>query len=70
MALLERGAANVEPSAAVPPHGVDVAGLLRWARARAAEAARGGDVDLTPPRLTVPAEPGQTARHDRTGRTA
>ena len=30
--LLERGAANIEPYAASPPHGVDVPGLLRWAR--------------------------------------
>jgi uncharacterized protein len=32
-ALLERGAANVEPYAAAPPHGVDVPGLVGWARA-------------------------------------
>ncbi len=31
--LLERGADNIEPYAAVPPHGIDVAGLVRWARA-------------------------------------
>ena len=30
--LLDRGAANVEPYAAAPPHGIDVAGLVRWAR--------------------------------------
>jgi uncharacterized protein len=31
-ALLDRGAASIEPFAAEPPHGVDVAGLVRWAR--------------------------------------
>ena len=30
--LLDRGAANVEPYAGDPPHGIDVAGLVRWAR--------------------------------------
>ena len=30
--LLDRGAGNVEPYAAAPPHGIDVAGLVRWAR--------------------------------------
>jgi hypothetical protein len=30
--LLERGAGNIEPYAAAPPHGVDVAGLVAWAR--------------------------------------
>jgi hypothetical protein len=49
--LLERGAATVEPYAAAPPHGIDVAGLVRWARARAAEAGGGTDVDLAAPRL-------------------
>jgi hypothetical protein len=49
--LLERGAANVEPYAAAPPHAVDVPGLVGWARARAAEAGGGADVDLAAPRL-------------------
>ena len=31
--LLDRGAGNVEPYAAAPPHGIDVDGLVRWARA-------------------------------------
>ena len=39
--LLDRGAANVEPYAGDPPHGIDVTGLVRWAR-------RGGE---GPPRL-------------------
>jgi uncharacterized protein len=30
--LLDRGAGNVEPYAAAPPHGIDVPGLVRWAR--------------------------------------
>jgi hypothetical protein len=51
VALLERGAGNVGTYVAAPPHGVDVPGLVRWARARAAEAADGGEVDLTAPRL-------------------
>jgi uncharacterized protein len=29
--LIERGAGNLAPYADAPPHGVDVAGLLRWA---------------------------------------
>jgi hypothetical protein len=49
--LLDRGAGNVEPYAADPPHGIDVPGLVAWARARAAAAAAGADVDLTAPRL-------------------
>ena len=31
--LLDRGAANIEPYAAAPPHGIAVAALVRWARA-------------------------------------
>jgi uncharacterized protein len=49
--LLERGAGNIEPYAAAPPHGLDVRGLVGWARARAAEAGDGREVDLTAPRL-------------------
>jgi hypothetical protein len=49
--LLERGAGNVAGFAAVPPHGIDAAGVVRWARDRAAAAAAGSPVDLTPPRL-------------------
>lgn len=30
--LLQRGAGTIEPYADAPPHGVDVAGLVRWAR--------------------------------------
>jgi uncharacterized protein len=49
--LLERGAGTIEAYAAAPPHGVDVPGLVAWARARVAEAGGGADVDLTAPRL-------------------
>jgi uncharacterized protein len=53
--LLERGAANVAGSAADPPHGLDVVGLVGWARTGAAAAAAGSPVP-GPPRLrTVPA---------------
>jgi hypothetical protein len=74
-ALLDRGARTVEPYGPAAPHGVDVPGLVAWARSRAADAAAGADVDLTAPRLTgLPggADRGQTAddRHDRPGRTA
>jgi uncharacterized protein len=49
--LLERGAGNIAPYAAAPPHGIDVAGLGNWARALASAAAAGGDLDVRPPRL-------------------
>ncbi len=49
--LLDRGAGNVEPYAPRPPHGIDVAGLVRWARASAEVAGAGRTVDVTPPRL-------------------
>jgi len=46
--LLDRGAGNLAPYAAVPPHGIDVAGLAAWAHGLAASA---GVADLRPPRL-------------------
>ena len=46
--LLERGAGNVAPYAAVPPHGIDVAGLVAWA-SRLASSTDGADP--RPPRL-------------------
>ena len=49
--LLERGAANVAPYAEEAPHGIDVAGLVRWGRALAADAAAGRELDAGPPRL-------------------
>ena len=45
--LLERGAGNLAPYAAAPPHGIDVAGLLTWARSLAARPTSG----RTTPRL-------------------
>ena len=45
--LLERGAAAIEPYAVSPPHGIDVPGLVAWAREQAA----GSDLDVRPPRL-------------------
>ena len=38
--LLERGAGNIAGYAAAPPHGVDVEGLVRWARSGDAVAPR------------------------------
>jgi uncharacterized protein len=49
--LLERGAENISPYAAAPPHGIDVAGLGTWARALASDAAAGHDLDVRAPRL-------------------
>jgi hypothetical protein len=49
--LLERGAGSIEAYAAVPPHGVDVPGLVRWARELAADAAAERPLDVRPPRL-------------------
>jgi hypothetical protein len=52
--LLDRGAGNLGGYAAAPPHGIDVAGLVAWAGARAADAGAGRPVDLTPPLLRGP----------------
>jgi hypothetical protein len=49
--LLERGAANIEPFRARPPHGVDVEGLQSWAQTLAAEAKVKARVEPVPPRL-------------------
>jgi hypothetical protein len=49
--LLDRGATNIAPYAERPPHGIDVAGLVRWARGLSGQAADGHDPDLSPPRL-------------------
>ena len=53
--LLERGAGNIAPYAERPPHGIDVAGLVRWAA--------GGAV-VPPPPLRAP-----TSRRDVIGGT-
>lgn len=57
-ALLQRGAASIEPYRGAPPHGVDVPGLIAWARALAAEAATGPAAAGRPPVLRVFAEEG------------
>ena len=49
--LLERGAGTIGSYEAAPPHGIDVLGLVRWARTLAADAAGERPLDLTPPRL-------------------
>jgi uncharacterized protein len=42
--LLERGAGNLAPYAAGPPHGIDVAGLVSWAHALAGRPSGRGPV--------------------------
>jgi hypothetical protein len=49
--LLERGAGNVGPYSDRRPHGVDVPGLVTWARALAASPADGRDPVRSAPRL-------------------
>ena len=49
--LLERGAGNLCPYAAAPPHGIAVAALIGWGRALADDAAAGRPLDVRPPRL-------------------
>ena len=49
--LLERGAANIEPFRARPPHGVDVEGLQTWAQTLATEAKVKARVEPVAPRL-------------------
>ncbi len=50
--LLERGAGNLAPYAAAPPHGIAVPALVAWGRSLAADAAAGRRLDVRPPRLT------------------
>lgn len=45
LALLRRGAEAIEPYAAAPPYGLDITGLVSWARAQHGRGA------LTPPSL-------------------
>ncbi|MGY1752292.1 DUF309 domain-containing protein [Blastococcus sp. SYSU D01042] len=49
--LLERGVGNVVPYAEAPPHGLDVAGLVAWGRALAADPASVADAAAAAPRL-------------------
>lgn len=48
--LLGRGADHIKPYQDEPPHGIDVAGLLRWARDHAADLEAGAE-QLPVPRL-------------------
>lgn len=48
--LLRRGADHIEPYRDAPPHGIDVAGLLRWARDHAT-AIEAGTPELPTPQL-------------------
>jgi hypothetical protein len=50
VALLSRGADHIEPYQDEPPHGIDVAGLLHWARGHATALEAGAD-QLPVPRL-------------------
>jgi hypothetical protein len=50
-ALLGRGAANIEPFADDPPHGIAVGALVHWAAAAAAGLAAGGDMSVAAPHL-------------------
>jgi hypothetical protein len=61
--LLDRGAGNIDGYAARPPHGIDVAGLSRWARTLAADAGAGRDLDVRPPRLASPGTPPGAGAH-------
>ncbi|MGY1837106.1 DUF309 domain-containing protein [Blastococcus sp. SYSU DS0510] len=62
--LLERGAASIGPYADRRPHGVDVTGLVRWARTLAAAPVTGADPATAAPRLTgsAPRRPGAAGR--------
>jgi hypothetical protein len=46
--LLNRGADHIEPYAEHPPHGIDVAGLVRWARAGVTAIEAGADQPAIP----------------------
>lgn len=48
--LLTRGVDHIEPYQDEPAHGIDIAGLLRWARGHAAALEAGAD-QLPVPRL-------------------
>jgi uncharacterized protein len=49
--LLDRGASNIAPYEPAPPHGIDVAGLVAWARGLATDATGGRELEVRPPRL-------------------
>ena len=54
--LLERGAGSIAPYAAAPPYGIDVAGLVSWARSLADDADAGRALDVSPHPLRSRAE--------------
>jgi hypothetical protein len=56
--LIERGARNIEPYAADPPHRLDVAAVLCWAERAGAELTGPGAVQLSPPPLLPAPVPG------------
>ena len=65
--LLERGAGNVAAYADAPPHGIDVAGLVAWARELAASPPASRDAAALAPRLRA-ARPSTWSRaHGRPG---
>jgi len=60
--LLERGATNIGGFATAPPHGIDVEGLVRWARG-----AVDAGADVGPPRLRASPGPPLPAGGDFRG---
>ncbi len=51
VSLLRRGADNIEPYQDEQPHGIDIGGLLRWARDHATAFEAGAEQQLPVPRL-------------------
>jgi len=49
--LIERGARNISPYAADPPHGLDLGAVLQWCEQAVADIARETPVVLSPPPL-------------------
>jgi predicted metal-dependent hydrolase len=47
-ALLDRGASRISSYAAQPPYGIDVDGLLDWARATTSQLETGGELPSAP----------------------
>jgi hypothetical protein len=62
--LLRRAADRVEQYAACPPHGVDTAGLVLWARALAVRVEADGLGGLTLGDLVPHLRPDPGRRHD------
>lgn len=50
-ALLERGIANIEPYRLNPPHGIDIAGLMRWTTGLVENAEVRTQVGIVAPKL-------------------